>query len=102
MNDQRPNRDAPPPRATINLHGAVAAVVAAALGAVAGGLAATLLPGDKFAWTGFALVPLFVLLEAALTHLAETFGGDRNAARLTLAGAIVAGFYAAWFGVRSL
>jgi uncharacterized membrane protein YfcA len=102
MNDQRPNRDARPPGATINLRSAMATIVAAALGALAGGLAAAKLPEDKFAWTGFALVPLFVLLEVALTHVVGLFGGDRNAARLTLAGAIVAGFYAAWFGVRSL
>ena len=76
-------------------------IVAAALGAVAGGIAAATLPSDKFAWTGFALVPLFLLLEIFLKHFAAHFGGDRNIARITLAGALVAGFYAAWFVVRS-
>jgi hypothetical protein len=42
-----------------------------------------------------------VLLELLLKQLAIVFGGDRNAARLTLAGALVVGFYAAWFGVRA-
>jgi hypothetical protein len=48
------------------------------------------------------LVPLFLLLEVFLKHLVPLFGGDRNAARITLAGALVVGFYGAWFGVRSL
>jgi hypothetical protein len=64
-------------------------------------MAAAKLPGDKFAWTGFALVPLFVLLEFLLGRLALLFEGDRNTARVMLAGAIVVGFYGAWFGVRS-
>jgi uncharacterized membrane protein YfcA len=84
------------------LGSAIATVVAAALGAVAGGIAASTLPSDKFAWTGFALVPLFLLLEVFLKYFAALFGGDRNTARITLAGALVAGFYAAWFGVRSM
>ena len=84
----------------VNLRSGAAIVVAAALGAVAGALAGTKLPSDKFAWTGFALVPLFVLLELFLKYIAALFEGDRNAARLMLAGAIVAGFYGAWFGVR--
>ena len=65
-------------------------------------MAASMLPSDKFAWTGFALVPLFLLLEVFLKHFVALFGGDRNAARFTLASAIVVGFYGAWFGVRSL
>jgi uncharacterized membrane protein YfcA len=80
----------------------VAIVVAAALGAVAGAVAAAKLPSDKFALTGLALVPLFLLLEVLLRHFVAPFGGDRNAARFTLASAIVVGFYGAWFGVRSL
>jgi uncharacterized membrane protein YfcA len=84
----------------LNLRSGAAIVVAAALGAVAGALASTKLPSDKFAWTGFALVPLFVLLELFLKYFAALFESDRNAARLMLAGAIVVGFYGAWFGVR--
>jgi uncharacterized membrane protein YfcA len=86
----------------INFASGMAIVAAAALGAVAGAIAATQLPSNKFAWTGFVLVPLFLLLEALLRHLGALFGGDRNVARLMLAGAIVAGFYGAWFGIRSL
>ena len=86
----------------INLRSAIAIVAAAALGAVAGAMAATMLPSNKFAWTGFVLVPLFLLLEVLLKHLAALFGGDRNVARLMLAAALVAGFYGAWFGIRSL
>ena len=48
-----------------------------------------------------ALVPLFVLLETLLKHGVAPFGGDSNKARLSLAGAIVVGFYAAWFALRS-
>jgi uncharacterized membrane protein YfcA len=87
--------------APVNLRSGAAIVVAAALGAMAGALAAAKLPSDRFAWTGFALLPLFILLELLLKHLAQLFEGDRNAARLMLAGAIVVGFYGAWFGVRS-
>jgi uncharacterized membrane protein YfcA len=86
--------------APINLRSGAAIVVAAASGAVAGALAGTRLPSDKFAWTGFALVPFFVVLELLLKHFAALFEGDRSVARLMLAGAIVAGFYGAWFGVR--
>jgi len=86
----------------INLRSGIAIVAAAALGAVAGAIAASKLPSNKFAWTGFVLVPLFLLLEALLGYLGALFGGDRNVARLMLAGAIVAGFYGAWFGVRSM
>ena len=85
----------------VNLRSGAAMVVAAALGAVAGALAASRIPPDKFAWTGFALVPLFVVLELLLNYFAALFEGDRNAARLMLAAAIVVGFYGAWFGVRS-
>ena len=85
----------------MNLGAALVTIVATALGAAAGGIAASTLPSDKFAWTGFALVPLFLLLEVFLKHFAAHFGGDRSIARITLAGALVAGFYAAWFVVRS-
>ena len=80
---------------------AIAIATAAALGVVAGGLAVAVLPADRFAWTGIALVPLFVLLEAQLKRAAALFEGDLNATRLSLAGAIVLGFYAAWFGLHS-
>jgi uncharacterized membrane protein YfcA len=102
MGNQQPKPREALTGAAINLRSGAAMVVAAALGAVAGAVAATKLPSDKFAWTGFALVPLFLLLEVFLKHFVPLFGGDRNAARITLAGAIVVGFYGAWFGVRSL
>jgi hypothetical protein len=63
-------------------------------------MAASKLPPDKFIWTGFVLVPFFVLLEVFSKHLFALFGGNMNAARLSLAGALVAGFYATWFAVR--
>jgi uncharacterized membrane protein YfcA len=85
----------------INLRSGIAIVAAAALGAIAGAMAATKLPSNKFAWTGFVLVPLFLLLEVLLKQLGPLFGGDRNMARIMLAGALVAGFYGAWFGIRS-
>ena len=88
--------------AGINLRSGTAIVVAAALGALVGAMAAIKLPSDKFAWTGLALVPLFVLLEVLLKYFVALFGGDRNSARFALAAAIVVGFYGAWFGVRLL
>jgi uncharacterized membrane protein YfcA len=89
------------PDTSINLRSAAATVVAAALGAVAGGLTASKLPTDKFAWTGFALLPLLALVEVLLKRLAVLFDGNAQAARFTLAGAIVVAFYATWFAVRS-
>jgi len=88
-------------RAVLSLRSALAIVAAAAVGAVAGAIAASKLPSDRFAWTGFALLPLFMLLEFYLKHFAKLFGGDRNTARVALAGAVVAGFYGAWFAFRS-
>jgi uncharacterized membrane protein YfcA len=102
VTEQQPNRREPSTQGSINPRSGAATVVAAALGAFAGALAASKLPSDKFAWTGFALVPLFVLLEVFLKYFVALFAGDRNAARITLAGAIVVGFYGAWFGIRSL
>jgi len=63
-------------------------------------VAASKLPSDKFIWTGFVLVPFFVLLEAFFKHFVVLFRGNSNAARLTLAGALVVGFYVTWFAVR--
>lgn len=102
MNDPQPDRRSQPSDETLNPRSVAVTLIAAALGATVGAMAASKLPSDKFAWTGFALAPLFVLLEVLLKQFAVVFGGDRNAARLTLAGAIVVGFYAAWFGVRAL
>jgi len=62
---------------------------------------ASKLPTDKFAWTGFALLPLLALVEVLLKRLAVLFDGNVQAARFTLAGAIVVAFYATWFAVRS-
>ena len=76
-------------------------VIAGALGAAAGSVAALLLPAGQFAWSGFALVPLFVMLESLLKHATPAFGGDPNATRVWLAGAILVCFYAAWFVLRS-
>ena len=102
MDKLPPNRRAPITDAPTNLRRTGATVIAAALGAVAGGIAAATLPAEKFAWTGFALVPAFVLLEVLLKHFVALFKGDLNAARIMLASALVAGFYAAWFAARSL
>ena len=79
MNEQQPRRRPPAADDAINLRSAAVAVIAAALGAIAGGMAAWKLPSDKFAWTGFALAPLRVLLELLLKQLAIVFGGDRSA-----------------------
>ena len=79
----------------------VAIAIAGVLGAVAGGLAVSLLPAGQFAWSGFAVLPLFVLLESRLKHAAPAFGGDANAARGWLVGSILVCFYAAWFALRS-
>ena len=79
----------------------VAIVVAAALGAAAGALAVSMLSAEKFAWSGIALVPLFIVLEALLKHVVFLFGNDPSATRVSLAGAIVVGFYAAWFALQS-
>ena len=84
----------------INPRSAAAIIVAGGLGAIAGAIAASRLPSDKFAWTGFVLLPFFMVLELYLRHSAGLFGGDRNVARLALAGAVVAGFYGAWFAFR--
>ena len=102
MDNRQPDQREPRTDTSINWRSGVATVVAAGLGALAGAMTAAKLPSDKFAWTGFAMVPLFVLLEVALKYFVSLFGGDRNSARFTLAGALVAGFYGAWFGVRFL
>jgi uncharacterized membrane protein YfcA len=101
LDKRRPNRRDADGGTSINLRSTAAAAVAAALGAFAGGMAASKIPADRFIWTGFALVPLLVLLEVFLNRFAVLFDGNSNAARFTLAGAIVAGFYVTWFAVRS-
>ena len=101
MGNQQPNRREPPTDASITLRSAAATVVAAALGAIAGGIAASKLPSDKFIWTGFVLAPLLVLLEVFFKHFVALFGGNANATRFTLVGAIVLGFYGTWFLLRS-
>lgn len=85
----------------INLRSAAATVVAGILGAIAGAIAATRIPSDKFAWTGFALVPLLALLELLFRYLVVLFAGNAQATRFTLAGAIVVAFYASWFSLRA-
>jgi hypothetical protein len=101
VENRQPERREAPGDAFINLRSATATVVAAALGAIAGGLAGSKLPDDKFIWTGFVLAPLLVLLEVLFKWLVALFDGNANAARLMLAGAIVAAFYVTWFAVRS-
>jgi hypothetical protein len=101
VGNQEPGRREPPADAAITLRSAAATVVAAALGAIAGGLAASKLPSDKFLWTGFVLAPLLVLLELFFKHVVGLFGGNANTARFTLVGAIVIAFYGTWFLVRS-
>ena len=99
---QMPRRPEPGNSAPINARSGSVIVVAAAIGAVAGAVAASTLSAEQFAWTGFFLVPLFLVLEVSLKHLLALFGGNRDVARFMLAAAIVAGFYGAWFGLRSL
>ena len=93
-----PAPDPRPPDRVGPLKQAGAAAVAALLGAAVGGAIALRLPDLGFKWTGFVMLPFFVLLENSLTPFLPLFGGDRNRARLTLAGSFVAGFYAAWLG----
>ena len=102
MDNRHPERREALGDTSINWRSAAATVIAAALGAVAGGMAASQLPDDKFIWTGFVLAPLLVLLEVFFRRLVALFDGNANVARLMLAGAIVAGFYVTWFAVRSL
>ena len=101
MANQQPDPRKPGSGASTNVRSAAATVVAAALGAIAGGMAASKLPSDKFIWTGFALAPLLVLLEGFFKHFVALFGGNANVARFTLVVAIVVGFYGTWFLVRS-
>jgi hypothetical protein len=101
VNNQQQNPREPSADAPVNLRSPAGAVVAAALGAFAGGLAASRLPSDKVAWTGFVLVPLLLLLELCFKRLVILFAGNAQAARFTLAGAIVVALYAAWFAVRT-
>ena len=95
-----PNRPEPRTSAPVNARSGSIIVVAAAIGAVTGAVAASTLSAEQFAWTGFFLVPIFLVLEVSLKHLLALFGGNRDVARFMLAAAIVAGFYGAWFGVR--
>jgi len=74
--------------------------VAALLGAAVGGAIALRLPALGFEWTGFVMLPFFVLMETSMGPFLPLFGGDRNRARFSLAGSFVAGFYAAWLGFR--
>ena len=76
------------------------AIVVVAFGGIVGAVAGRLLPPDAFRYTGFILAPLFLLLEALIGRVVGSFGGDRNTARLVLAGGLVGGFYAAWLYVR--
>ena len=101
VDKRAPDPGESPSNAAINLRSGAATVVAAALGAVAGGLAASKLPSDKFAWTGFALVPLLAVLELFFKRLVVLFAGNAQTARFTLAGAIVVAFYATWFALRA-
>ena len=86
---------------SMNWRRLAAVVIAAVLGAAAGGVAVSLLPAGQFAWSGLALAPLFILLEATLKHVVAWFDDDPNTARMWLAAAILVGFYAAWYWVRS-
>jgi hypothetical protein len=87
--------------ATFNRRSGIATALAAFLGSLAGGLMASILPPDKFGWTGLALLPFFLLLEANFKYFVALFGGNANATRVTLAGAVVLGFYLTWFAARS-
>jgi hypothetical protein len=97
MDDKPSNRRETLAGAAIRLRGAVAMVIAAAAGALAATMAVSRLPADKFMWTGFVLLPFFVLVEVFLRPLAGLFGGNPMLTRMMLVSAIVAGFYGAWF-----
>jgi uncharacterized membrane protein YfcA len=100
MNGRSPKRGTPLSGGAALLPRAAAVAVAAVAGAAAGAFAAWKIPAERFVWTGIALVPLFALIEMFVGRAAALFGGDENAARLWLAGTVVAGFYAAWFVAR--
>jgi hypothetical protein len=100
MDDKPSDRRERVTGAAIPLPGAVAMVIAAIAGALAGAMAVSRLPADKFMWTGFVLVPLFVLVEVFVRPLAGLFGGSPTLTRMMLVSAIVAGFYGAWFLLR--
>jgi hypothetical protein len=101
LDKRQPDRRDPLADTTFNRRSAIATAIAAFLGSLAGGVAASTIPPDKFSWTGLALVPFFLLLEAYFKYLVTLFGGNSNATRVTLAGAVVLGFYATWFATRS-
>ncbi|MBI4911943.1 MAG: hypothetical protein HY823_04330 [Acidobacteria bacterium] len=96
MDDQP---DGAPSKTILLAKRGIATVIAGASGAALGWILATRFPTVDFAYTGFLMAPFFILLEAGLPPFIPLFG-DRNTARLSLAGAFVAGFYAAWFGLR--
>jgi len=79
----------------------LAIVVAGALGAAAGGLAVSFMGARNFAWSGLALLPMFVLLESLLKYVVSAFHDDPNTARMWLAGAILVCFYAGWLLLRA-
>src|SRR5437773_12159223 len=98
MDNQPPNSREPPTDASVNWRSGAATVVAAALGAVAGAIAAAKLASDRFAWTGFFMVALFALLEVSLMHIVSLFVADEYAAGFVLSGPLVLVLFSAWFG----
>ena len=80
----------------------VAATISASLGVGAGVLMAHVAPGDKFSWAGLAAAPLWLAIEIAFEFWAALFGSYSRMARASVTGAVLLGFYAAWFLVRPL
>ena len=81
-------------------HAIGATTLAAILGASCGMLMAWIAPSDEFSWLGLALIPLWLLLEIFFESAVAVLGFRARAVRIASAGALLAGFYAAWFALR--
>ncbi|MGH9694629.1 MAG: hypothetical protein ACRD5Z_10830 [Bryobacteraceae bacterium] len=75
--------------------------LAGGLGFGAGWLMARIAPKDKFSWVGFAVVPLWFLLELYLEGVAGLLGSRSRGMRAASTVAVLAGFYVAWFAFRA-
>ena len=96
-----------PHRRRLSYRWAIAAAVAAtafalAIGLLAGSFFAETAPRDKFSWAGLAFIPVWLLLELLLRVAAEALPFDSKKARISVALALVLGFYIAWFASRSV
>ena len=66
----------------------------------AGVLMAHIAPGDKFSWAALAVAPLWLAIELLFEVWVALFGSYSRMARVSVTGAVVLGFCAAWFLVR--